>query len=90
MSMDDVYNTMNVFEQELESFNDKLKLSFNDLHKNHEVVSPLWDDSMRKEYDSKWLSIEEKMNQYITVDGGNYIEVLIEKLEAIKGYLYGA
>jgi len=89
MSMDDVFNTMNNFEQELKNFNDNLKSSFDDLHKNHEVVSPLWDDSMRKEYDSKWLSLEEKMNQYISTEGGSYLEELIEKIEAIKGYLYG-
>ncbi len=89
MGMDDVYNTMNIFEKELEEFNNNLKTSFDDVQNHHQIVSPLWDDSMRKEYDSIWLSLEEKINQYISIEGGNYVEVLIEKIEAIKGYLYG-
>jgi hypothetical protein len=89
MGMDDVYSTMNIFEKELEEFNNNLKSSFDDLQYNHDIVSPIWDDSMRKEYDSKWLSLEEKIDQYISIEGNNYVEVLIEKIEAIKGYLYG-
>lgn len=89
MSMDDVYQTMNVFEQELEGFNERLKASFDDLHKYHEMVDPMWDDEMRKEYDTKWLQLEEKMTQYVSVEGGSYVDVLIEKTNAIRGYLYG-
>lgn len=89
MGMDDVYSTMNIFEKELEEFNNNLKSSFDDLQHNHDIVSPIWDDSMRKEYDSKWLSLEEKINQYISIEGNNYVEILIEKIESIKGYLYG-
>jgi len=90
MSMDDIFRTMNVFEGELEQFNNNLKASFNDLHNNHEAVKPYWDDSMEKEYRAKWEPLEEKMNQYISVEGGSYVNILIEKIQAIKGYLYGA
>ena len=87
--MDDVFSTMNIFEQELEGFNERLKASFNDSKKYHELVDPIWDDNMRREYDSTWLQLEESMNQYLSADGEGYVQVLIEKLNAIRGYLYG-
>ncbi|PXY02539.1 hypothetical protein DF185_00140 [Marinifilum breve] len=90
MGMDEVHNVMNIFTQELEEFNESVKISFDDLKQNHDAVSPIWDDSMRKEYDSKWLSLEERIEQYIGSEGNSYVEVLIEKIEAIKGYLYGS
>lgn len=89
MSMDDVFNTMNAFEQELEGFNERLQESFEDLRKHHDIVSPFWDDEMRRNYDIQWLQLEEKMVQYVSVEGGNYVGELLEKIRNIRGYLYG-
>ncbi len=90
MGMDDVFHSMDAFEKELEVFNQKLQASFKDLNNQHEKVSPLWDDSMRKEYDEKWIPLEEDMKEYVTKDGRTYVDILISKLTAIRGYLYGS
>ena len=89
MGMDEIHQTMNVFHQELEMFNDRLKKSFDDLQKHHDHVNPLWQDAMRREYDVKWTNLEEKMKRYVTSDGVSYTEILVEKINAIRGYLYG-
>lgn len=87
--MDDVYSSLEQFQRDLESFNDRLKSSFEDLNKYHEKVNPHWNDSMRAEYDARWISLEEKMKQYVTVDGTTYTDILLHKVNIIKRYLYG-
>ena len=89
MSMDDVFSTMNAFQQELVEFNDRLNASFDDLAKHHDIVDPLWNDAMRKQYDAKWLQLDEQMTHYISMEGGGYVGILVEKIEAIREYLYG-
>lgn len=89
MGMDDVFEAMCNFEKDLENFNENLKRSFIDLKNNHEAVLPLWDDTMKKDYDRKWIPLEEKIEEYLAKEGESYVEILIEKIEAIKGYLYG-
>ncbi|MBX3255547.1 MAG: hypothetical protein KF862_15535 [Chitinophagaceae bacterium] len=87
--MDEVFNSLQLFQKELESFNDKLKSSFKDLHKNHEKVNPHWHDSMRNEYDMHWVSLDEKMKQYVNFEGDNYTDILIHKTSILRRYLYG-
>lgn len=87
--MDEVYQTLLIFEKELQEFNLNLRQSFYDLRDYHEAVLPLWDDSMKREYDSKWIPLEEKISEYLTKEGESYIDDLLEKINAIKGYLYG-
>jgi len=90
MSMDDVLVVLDNFKQELEVFNDNLKLSFEELEKQHDHVAPLWQDEMQKEYDGKWQPLQEKMDQYLKAGGQGYVEGLIQKIEAAKRYLHGA
>lgn len=90
MSMDDVLQTMQRFEQELATFNDRLRTSFADLDQHHEQISGLWQDNMRRQYDARWSALEAHIQRYVAVDGGHYIEALREKLNAINGYLYGS
>lgn len=87
--MDEVYESLQRFQQHLETFNDKLKASFEDLNRHHEKVNSHWHDSMRKEYDARWKGLEEKMMQYVTVDGTTYTDILLHKVSIIRKYLYG-
>ena len=87
--MDEVYNSLQLFQKNLEVFNDRLKNSFEDLNKNHEKVSPHWHDSMRNTYDMRWNNLEEKMEQYVNTEGNSYNDILLQKLSILKRYLYG-
>lgn len=90
MSMDDVMLTMRAFEEQLELFNERLVQAMAELQEHHAIVSPLWEDEMRKEYDVKWLPLEEAMEHYKAVVGPAYVEVLIAKLRHLRGYLHGS
>jgi len=89
MSMDEQYQQMQIFTTTLMEFNGHLGASVNDLKKNHDHVSPLWQDEMRKRYDVIWGPFEEKMKYYLNVESQNYVEFLHIKLHALNLYLRG-
>ncbi len=89
MGMDDVLSTMETFIKELECFNTNLKSSYKELNSSHEKIEKIWDDAMRKRYNSIWFELEEQLKLYIDIIGDSNVEQLIEKMNAIKGYLYG-
>ena len=90
MSMDEVMLTISEFEKQLELFNERLMQSMAELQQHHAVVSPLWQDEMRREYDVKWLPLEETMERYETLVGPSYVEVLLIKIRHLRGYLHGS
>ena len=89
MSMDDQYEMMQRFEHELREFNMQLKRSVQELENQHETVSPLWQDAMRREYDAVWGPFEETMKHYIDNEGPRYVEFLNIKIHALGRFLYG-
>jgi uncharacterized protein YukE len=89
MSMDDQYQQMQIFARTLSDFNEHLGASVNDLQRNHDNVSPLWRDQMRREYDAVWGPFEEKMKHYLEREAPNYEDFLDIKLKALKRYLEG-
>lgn len=89
MSMDDTYMQMKKFEQNLRSFNDELKSSMRQLETQHENISPLWQDDMRKHYDAVWGPFLATMKHYIKTEGPSYVEFLNIKIHALGRYLHG-
>lgn len=89
MSMDDVYERARALEGELEKFNDRLRGSFEEVMGAHGVVSPLWEDAMRREYDARWKPFEEAMQEYVERIGPKYVDILVERLRHLSAYLHG-
>lgn len=89
MSMDDQYREMVNFRQNLVEFNELLQKSMRDLERQHERLSPLWQDEMRRHYDQQWDPLKITMEMYVTVEGPNYVEFLSIKAFALESYLYG-
>lgn len=89
MSMDDVYERARALEGELQKFNDRLRGSFEEVMSAHGRVSPLWDDAMRREYDTKWKPLEEAMQEYVRRVGPKYVDVLSERLRHLQAFLFG-
>ncbi len=87
MSMNDTFREMKNFHDELRRFNENLKSSMTDLQKNHDQVSPLWQDDMRKDYDSQWREFDEMMKNYLQREGPDYVQFLDRRLKALAGYL---
>ncbi len=89
MSLDDTFRHMQKFHAELSRFNDMLLASMSDLHAHHDQVSPLWQDEMRRDYDSRWQKFDEMMKQYLNRTGRSYIQFLDTKLRDLSKYLRG-
>jgi hypothetical protein len=87
MSMNDTFREMQNFHRELVRFNENLRASMNDLQKNHDQVSPLWQDDMRKEYDAQWREFDEIMKNYLKREAPAYSQFLSKKLQDLSRYL---
>lgn len=89
MSIDEQYAQMQRFQRALVAFNEHLRESVVDLEAQHENVSPLWQDEMRRLYDSVWDPFREMIKHYIKVEGPGYVEFLSVKVRALERYFYG-
>jgi hypothetical protein len=89
MSMDEQYDQMVYFTRALIDFNEHLRASVNDLQQQHDIVSPHWQDEMRRHYDRVWDPFHEQMRQYITREAPSYVEFLSMKARALERYLHG-
>ena len=49
----------------------------------------MWDDAMRREYDHRWIPLDEEMKKYSNKIGPQYMEFLIKRLSHLTSYLYG-
>jgi hypothetical protein len=87
--MDEVRDRMAQFEAELSGFQESLRSSIQDLHQHHDRVSPLWQDEMRRDYDARWLPLEEAMDEYIRRIGPEQVETMLTKLRHLEGFLRG-
>lgn len=87
MSLDDTFVQMGHFARELELFNQHLKVSMQDLQTNHDRVSPLWQDAMRREHDAQWREFDEMIKNYLARESKEYEEFLASKLRSLHGYL---
>ncbi len=89
MSMDEIYEQLVRLHQGLESFNEGLRQSITDVNQRHEKVDPFWQDSLRREYDSRWEPLKESMDAYVERTGPLYVEAIQQKLQQIIQYLNG-
>ena len=89
MSLDETYAEMQNFEKALRAFNEQLRASLAELEKQHDKVSPLWNDQMRKKYDAVWGPLLQTMKHYSASEGPGYVEFLNIKLYALRRYLDG-
>lgn len=89
MSMDEQYEQMQRFQRALIHFNEQLHESVKDLERNHERVSPHWQDEMRRKYDAVWGPFERTMKHYLNSESRGYVEFLSIKLHNLGRYLRG-
>jgi hypothetical protein len=90
MSMDDVYIRAQELSSGLAEFNDDLRAKMDEVDRSHAHVSPLWDDSMRRDYDRKWIPLQDEMKRYNQQIGPQYVNFLIDRLRHLKSYLHGS
>lgn len=89
MSMDEQYEQLGRFAKALEQFNDHLSASIQELEEKHAVVSPMWQDEMRKNYDREWEPLRERMSVYVKGEAQRYVDFLHAKRRLLERYLRG-
>jgi len=89
MSMDEQYEQMVRFTQTLERFNEQMNASVRELEEKHNVVAPLWQDEMRKDYDREWQPLHERMVNYTRIEAQRYVDFLRTKARLLERYLRG-
>lgn len=86
-SMNDVYEQMRHFSKELDHFHEVLQRSLKEMELRHGAADPLWKDSFRKQYDERWLPLQEKVQFYWKKTAPQYHRFLEEKLRSLERYL---
>jgi hypothetical protein len=87
--MDDLFEHMRTFWQALARFQASLEASAAELQARHDAVDPLWQDEARRFYDLHYGPLHAMLEQYLRVQGPDYLRFLEEKLRAIDAYLHG-
>ncbi len=88
MSANDLAITGMVFLEKLEDFNNLVRITFEtDVEQSHDKVSPMWQDDMRREYDTIWQPLKEQMEDYIRIIGPSHVETIRPRMEALLEYL---
>ncbi len=85
--MNEQYEQLILFREQLIRFNEALKSSMIDLQNSHDYVDRWWRDDMRKAYDHQWEPLKEMMNRYINHEGRAYVEFLSIKIHKLEQYL---
>ena len=87
--MDEQLVMMKHFTQALVGFNQSLKQSLAELQGQHDRVSPIWQDEMRRRYDAVWGPFQQHLKRYAEGESQGYVEFLYIKAYALERYLYG-
>jgi hypothetical protein len=92
MSMDDQLAQMERFRHELRAFNERLDAAARELGAAHERLSPLWQDSFRRDYDAQYTPFAERLDRYRAQEAPAYEQFeqfLDQKMAALRRYLFG-
>jgi hypothetical protein len=88
-SMDDINRVALALERELERFNARLKGAVKEVEKSHQLLKPLWDDEMGRDYEKSRQPLADAMERYNHLFGPFYQNELVQRLRHIQAYLHG-
>jgi hypothetical protein len=89
MSMDDQLAQMERFRHDLRAFNERLAAAAHELSTAHDRLSPLWQDSFRRDYDALHTPFAERLDRYRTQEAPAFENFLDQKTAALRRYLFG-
>lgn len=87
--MDDIARAAITLERELERFNARLKNAVAEVEESHQLLKPLWDDAMGRDYEKSRQPLAEAMERYNHLFGPFYQNELVQRLRHIHAYLHG-
>ncbi len=87
MSANELANAGLQFLDRLEAFNDTLRADIEGVRDTKEKLSQIWNDTVREQFDTYWIPLQEEMQNYLDNIGPNHVETLKPRLEALIQYL---
>lgn len=87
--MDETQRELQRFNTDLKRFNQTMKAASSALHRSHESVAPIWNDSFRRQYDRRWNDFGKHMSDYLQREAGRYESFMSTKIQQIGRYLNG-
>jgi len=88
-NMDDVFERMREFHAAIQKFQTSLNASLADLRRTHEAVDPLWRDNARKDYDTRYQPLHDRLVRYAEIEGPIFEEFMRDKSRWLDMYLHG-
>jgi len=88
-SMDEVLPRLLEFASALRKFQDSIEGSMRDMRRTHDAVDPLWRDNSRREYDSVYSPLEDRLRRYVEHESPILRNFIESKAMQIDRYLHG-
>lgn len=88
-SMDEVLPRLLEFASALRKFQECIEGSMRDMRRSHDAVDPLWRDNSRREYDSVYSPLEDRLRRYVEHESPVLRGFIEHKAMQIDRYLHG-
>jgi uncharacterized protein YukE len=87
--MDEVLPRLLEFSAALRRFRESIEVSMREMRHTHDAVDPLWQDHSRKEYDSVYQPMEERLKRFVHDQSPVLCEFIDTKARQLDQYLHG-
>jgi hypothetical protein len=88
-SVNDVHRALVPFIASWRELHERVRASFEELGRRHARVDPLWQDTMRKDYDKQWSELEATMDRFVHHVAPSLEEKLEQTRREVERFLYG-
>lgn len=88
MSLNETYEALVLFSNELRTFDERLRVDHAELVACHEEIDHLWQDKLRREYDVFLGELESQVSRYVSGHSGEFEKFLQMKLSQLSHYLH--
>ncbi len=89
MSLDETYESLQLFANELHAFDERLRTGHAEIRRLHAAIDTIWRDSLRNEYDQLIGEFEQQVNVYAGSKSEQFEQFMQTKLAQLRAYLHG-
>jgi len=89
MSLDETYESLQLFANELRQFDERLRTGHAEIRRLHAGIDAVWRDSLRGEYDRLIGEFEQQVTIYAGSKSDRFEQFLQTKLSQLRTYLHG-
>ena len=90
MSLNDTYESLQLFARELREFDERLRAGEAEIRRLHTGIDAIWRDSLRSDYDRLIGEFEQQVAMYADSRSDRFEQFLQAKLAQLRAYLHGS